>query len=82
MSSPEFETGYPLIMAVQYSNALTAKFGSPVTKAQPPQAIAPAHTRGYLITGGVKSPTMPLTPATKALVRLGYFNACFRKSKC
>ena len=55
-------------MAVQHSNAPTAKLGSPVTKAQPPQVITPAHKRGYLITGGVQSTTMPLTPAIKALV--------------
>jgi len=41
-----------------------------VTHAAPPQAIAPAHRSRYLITGGVESIIIPLTPATKALVGL------------
>jgi len=41
-----------------------------VTHAAPPQARAPAHRSGYLITGGVQSITISLTPATKALVGL------------
>ena len=57
-------------MALQHSNAPTAKLGSPVTHAAPPQAIAPAHRSRYLITGGVESIIIPLTPATKALVGL------------
>jgi hypothetical protein len=57
-------------MAVQQSNAPAAKLASPVTQAAPPQTIAPAHKRGYLITGGVQSTTIPLNPATKALVGL------------
>lgn len=57
-------------MALQHSNAPTAKLGSPVRHAAPPQAITPAHRSEYLITGGVQSITIPLTPATKALVGL------------
>lgn len=62
--------GYPSTMALQHSNAPTAKLGSPVIHAAPPQATAAAHNSGYLITGGVQSITIPLTPATKALVGL------------
>ena len=57
-------------MAVQHSNALTAKLGSPVTHAAPPQAIALVHRSGYLLTGGVQSIRIPLTPATRALFYL------------
>lgn len=53
-------------MALQHSNAPTAKLGSPVTHAAPPQTRAPAHRSGYLIIGGVQSITIPLTPATRA----------------
>jgi len=59
-------------MALQHSNAPTAKLGSSVTHPAPPQAIAPAHRSRsrYLIMVGVQSITIPLTPATKALVGL------------
>jgi uncharacterized membrane protein YedE/YeeE len=57
-------------MALQHSNAPTAKLGSPVTHAAPPHTIAPAHRSGYLITGGVQSIRIPLTTAIKALVEL------------
>ena len=62
--------GYPSTMALQHLKAPTVKLGSPVTHAAPPQARALAHRSRYLITGGVQSITMPLTPATKALVGL------------
>ena len=62
--------GYPSTMAVQHSNTPKAKLGSPVTHAAQPQAIAPAHRSGYLITGGVQSTNTPLTPAITALVGL------------
>ena len=61
---------YPSTMALQHSNAPTAKLGSPVRQAAPPQTIAPAHRSGYLITGGVQSITIPLAPAIRALVGL------------
>lgn len=57
-------------MALQHSNASIAKLGSPVTHAAPTQAIARAQRSGYLITVGVQSMTISLTPATKALARL------------
>ena len=64
-----FFTGYASTMALQHSNAPTAKLGSPVTQAAPPQAMAPAHRSGYLITdlitGGVQSITIPLTPVLR-----------------
>ena len=55
-------------MALQHSNALTAKLGSPVVHAAPLHATTPAHRSGYLITGGVQSMTIPLTLATIALL--------------
>ena len=55
---------------MQHSTAPTPKFGSPVTQAAPPQANAVAHTRGYLITGGLQSMRRPFTPATTAPVGL------------
>ena len=61
-----FFTSYPSTIALQHSNAPTAKFGSPVKHTAPPQANTPIHRSGYFITGGVQSTTMPFTPATTA----------------
>lgn len=61
---------YPSSIALQHSNAPTAKLGSPVAQAAPEQIKAPAHNKGYFITGGVQSIIIPRTPAITALVGL------------
>lgn len=53
-----FFIGYPSTMVLQHSNAPTAKLGSPVTHAASPHTLAPAHSSGYFITGGVQSITI------------------------
>ena len=72
MSHSLFKVFYNFIqlstIAPQHSNAPTTKLGSPVKHAAPPHATTPAHSNGYLITGGVQSMTTPLTPAINALV--------------